>query len=558
MTTTRSGLCTDPPPTPTVDCNEMTGCIAQSQVAPIPEMQQISKTEERLILESQPTIVMENSASQGEAQNQKQGNGDFTIIRAGRAKRRNVLDPSGTTKVYPEYTTQDLQNMEDIHIREFVNETISEARCPSCKRRGKLSPIEQPESRQTQLRFWICGNTTKPGGCRRIFAQSKVLGQCLQAGRKYAREIVFPHELTVRLSAIVISLKEPEKMEVVAAAGITPSPTKTQKRSERDSPARSPQNKVPQPRVPQARSSSQMQVSAPQSKGSISEEERVRFGRMCDEALSIIKDPASSRDAIKAAAGVLEFLRPYMFGESTSFSKKRTETVSEVAQPQSMTYAATARKNMPASPPKPRYPPAIERISKVRDQDERIEVGFRAITRQKKAPISRRVIKTNNIENPILRDQVVGTKFLYIKGIVRQPIRNIKKTFDQAGIDVKSIYDISFIGKTICAILCKAEYYDIIVDIVNRSRSGAKVLEDFDPLKPGVFRPELLQAESHKSPVEFLIRRAAYSAVATNNMVVTTAFQAIIPEHYHQKYREEIAVIEMECGNRQRHRVSGA
>lgn len=521
-------------------------------------MQQISTTEERSISGSRPTTVTENPVSQRVTQDQRQDRSDFIIVRACRAKRRNVLDPSGTKKVYPEYTTQDLQNMEDIHIREFVNETISETKCPSCRIRGKLSPIEQPEGSQAQLRFWICGSKTKLGGCRRIFSQSKVIGQCLQAGRKYAREIIFPHELTVRLSAIVISLKKPEKMEVIAAAEATPSRTKTQKLAEGDSPAKILQDKTPQPRVPQERSPIQMQDPAPQSKDTLNKEEKEKFGKMCDDALSIIKNPASSRDAIKAAAGVLEFLRPYMFGENMGFTEKRIEVTSEPPQTQCISYAATAKKNMPANPPKFRYPPAIERMSKVKDQDERIEVGFRAITRQKKLPISRRVIKTNSIENPILRDQVIGTKFLYIKGIVRQPIRNIRKTFDQAGIDVKSIYDISFIGKTVCAILCKAEYYDIIVDIVNRSRSGAKVLEDFDPLNPAIFRPELLQDESHKSPVEFLIRRAAYSAVETNNMVVTTAFQAVIPEPYHQRYREEIAVIEMERENRQRHRVSGA
>lgn len=79
-------------------------------------------------------------------------------------------------------------------------------------------------------------------------------------------------------------------------------------------------------------------------------------------------------------------------------------------------------------------------------------------------------------------------------------------------------------------------------------------MEDFDPLKPGVFRPELLLAEAHKSPEEFLIRRAAFSAVMTNNMIVATAFQSIIPPELRAAYHEEIAVIEQERANRPRTR----
>ena len=553
MTTTRSGLCTDPPPSQTVDCNKLASGDPQVQTTPPPIAQQTFMIGEHFTPEGQHIGTTENPAPQVQDQNQE--GSDFIIVRPGGVKRKNPLNPFGTKRVYPEYTTLDLLNMGNSHIREFVNETIPGAKCPSCRRKGKLSPIELPQHMQTGSRFWTCGSIAKPGGCRRIFAQSKVIGQCMQAGRKVTRELVFPHELAMRISSMTISLSEPEKMEVTPAVAAKPPPKKTQKVAGRNGPVRNPQEITPQPGMQQAGDSTKKEDSTPRMKSSIREGEKEKFGRMCDDAISIIKDPASSRDAVKAAAGVLEFLRPYMFGDNMGSPKKRIGITSGPIQPQVATYAATARKNMPMQPPKTRYPPAIERISRVKDLEERIEIGFRAITRQKKLPISRRVIKTNSIENPILRDQVAGAKFLYVKGIVRQPIRNIKKTFDQAGIDIKSIYDISFIGKTVCAILCKSEYHDVIASIVNSSRSGAKVLEDFDPLEPGVFRPELLQAESHKSPEEFLIRRAAYSAVMTNNMVVTTAFQSIIPEQYHQRYREEIAVIEMERGKRQRPRV---
>ena len=56
----------------------------------------------------------------------------------------------------------------------------------------------------------------------------------------------------------------------------------------------------------------------------------------------------------------------------------------------------------------------------------------------------------------------------------------------------------------------------------------------------------MVQAEECKIPIKLLIRRAAYSAVQTNNMIVATAFQTIIPAEFHQLYAEEVAIIENE------------
>ena len=55
--------------------------------------------------------------------------------------------------------------------------------------------------------------------------------------------------------------------------------------------------------------------------------------------------------------------------------------------------------------------------------------------------------------------------------------------------------------------------------------------------------------EAHKSPEEFLIRRASFSAVKMNNMIVATAYQLIIPPELRAAYHEEIALIEHERAN---------
>lgn len=52
-------------------------------------------------------------------------------------------------------------------------------------------------------------------------------------------------------------------------------------------------------------------------------------------------------------------------------------------------------------------------------------------------------------------------------------IRDIKKTFCHAEIDVSNICDIPFIGKTAWAILCKGENCVIMADAINTSKSDA-------------------------------------------------------------------------------------
>lgn len=561
MVTTRAGTVTDSLPS----CSQMEDVELQvygTQIHPplspavlIHENNGETKTHEPIALkgveESDPRTADQTLNLQSDA---------FVVVDRRNQKRRNITDPSILGKVYPEYTINEIACMGDSQLREFVNETISQARCSSCKNRGRLIPVGTLNDGQATIRYWRCGGINEPGGCGRYVSQSKVVSQCMQAGKRYSREIVLPNELTTRISGVEISLSDSLEKSPTPKESIPAPPKKAQKLATPKASRKMASPAVPRPmrveapkleaRVPPVNSEQQVTPS-------ISQEERERFNKMCDEAIHIVKDPKSSRDAIGAAAGVLEYLRPFMFGGIHSPQKPRYVAAAGPPQPRPTTYAEVVGEAKPNTPPRSKYPQMIQRISKIKDPQERIEYGFHAITKQKKAPISKRVIKTGQIENPILREQVAGSKFVYVNGITRQPIRNIKETFDKLGIDVSSIYDISFIGKTVCSILCQADYCMMLTNIINRANSRATVLEDFDPLKPAIFRQELLQAESLKSPVEFLIRRAAFSAVSTNNMVVATAFQAIIPQQYHQAYREEIAIIEQERMSRIRPARSG-
>ena len=549
--TLRSGFSTEQPPITSADINTSAECLPQGQDALNLVAQQQAYTGNQMVLDHHPPANNESSAKHAIGQNTSQDNDGFTVVRS-KPKRGRALDPSNHEKVYPEYTIEDIRNMGDTLIGEFVNAAIPGTKCSSCKRRGKLVPYKTLISGVTPLKFWRCGGLKKPGGCGKSFAQSKVVGLCMQAGKKYVRELLFPNELSARLSTIEISLAETEKMEVTMDHRSSGNPEKLQKVIYARTPTEKHKSVVAKRVVPSAPIHSQQPQPLITKKPLTGESERAKFSRMYEDALSIINNPESSREAILAAGKVLTFIKPFIFGAPCATNPPSSASARVAEKPRVNSYAEITQRNIPARPAVPRYPPTIQRISKIKDPQEKIEVGFRAITKQKKAPMSRRVIKTGSIENSHLREQVAGAKFLYVKGIVRQPVRNIKKTLDLAGIDTSSIYDISFIGKTVCSILCKAENYVMIADVINNSRSGARVLEDFDPMKPGIFRPELIQAKEHKSPEEFLIRRAAFSAVMTNNMVVATAFQAIIPSEYHQAYFEEIAIIENDRANRPR------
>ena len=438
-------------------------------------------------------------------------------------------------------------------LSEFVSECIKGVRCPVCKRWGKLVPSGRFESLQTPLRYWRCGDSKKRGGCGKIYPQSRIITLCLQAGKKFSREIYLPNELTQKFSAADIALTSSEEIDT-SSGGKTPMPpAKSIKRLPTEGP-----RKAQIPAAPQITSAQNHTQVAPKaaitktmkSSSCAESNNQDKFARMYDDAISIISDPKSSREDITATGAILKYLRPRLFNRITEENVEVPKAEPPVPKAPQNTYAARAAKNLPPQTqrPRPAYSPMLAMASKIQNPQEKTEASLLAITRQKKRPISKRVIRNGTIENEFLRDQVVGSKFLYVKGIARQPIRNIKKALSNSGIDVARIYDISFIGKSICAILCSQEDAVIIAEIINSARVNAHVLNDFDPREPGVFSRETLQAEERKTPIELLIRRAAYSAVKTNNMIVATAFQAIIPAEFHQAYAEEVAVIESERG----------
>lgn len=91
-----------------------------------------------------------------------------------------------------------------------------------------------------------------------------------------------------------------------------------------------------------------------------------------------------------------------------------------------------------------------------------------------------------------------------------------------------SIYGISFIGESICAILCRLDNVAIIAKVVNGLKSDALVIENLDLRELGVFSPEMSHTEESKIPIELLVIRAVYLVVNINNIIVATTFREII------------------------------
>lgn len=433
MAVTRSGLNTNMPRNIPVAGYEMTECETQCQSSQIQEMPNTgaaaigSNNAEINIPATENNVVMQMAV-----QHQTQ-NGDGFILAKRKASRREVgSGPLSATKVYPERTIQEVQQMSNTQIREFVNETIEGARCPVCKRRGKFIPAGKLYMGQKPTWYWRCGGLRKQGGCSKHFPQSKIVTLCMQAGKRYARETYLPNELTERLSALEITLDKPELMDVASEGCDMANPPKVQKKEDRKGATDKPQSVVPKPKVQQSEKQGQKPKPANAQNTPSMGSNGKTFEQMCDGALRVLENPGSTRDDMVAAGKVLRFIRPYMFGETSMTpqkeQKKNMETESErLVRPQNKSYAAMTRKNIPVQQQWPRYPSALQKVTKIKDPQEKLEASFRAITRQKKTSISRRVIKTGEIVNEHLKDQVEGAKFLYIKGIVRQPVRNIKK-----------------------------------------------------------------------------------------------------------------------------------
>ena len=550
--TLRSGLTTMDPSDHLMDLVDSGGGVPLTTTMPFTEGYQETHADHRTRRSETvfPTLAADVAQYTTAQREQPQDEG-FTLVKRRIAKREPASTPSLTKTVYPEYTINELRSMTAPQLSEFVTECIKGVRCPICKKWGKLIPSGKIESSQSPIRYWRCGGLGKRGGCGKMYPQSRVVSLCLQAGKKFTREIYLPNELTLKLSAADITLTCTEKVDTAPTGKTLIPPAKSVKRLPTQGPQKiqipaAPQIKPAQPQrqaIPQIPAAKIAMIS-PATGGKNLE----KFARMYDDAISIITDPKSSREDITATGGILKYLRPRLFNEMPEENAGESKMEPTAPKPAQNTYAARAAKNLPAQPQRPRpvYSPMLVKASKIQDPQERAEVSFRAISTQKKRPISRRVIRTGTIENEFLRDQIQGSKFLYVKGITRQPIRNVKKALSNAGIDVTSIYDISFVGRSVCSILCRQEDAAIIAEVINSLKSRICILEDFDPREPGVFSPEMAQAEERKTPVELLIRRAAYSAVKTNNMIVATAFQAIIPAEFHQAYAEEIAIIENE------------
>lgn len=102
--------------------------------------------------------------------------------------------------------------------------------------------------------------------------------------------------------------------------------------------------------------------------------------------------------------------------------------------------------------------------------------------------------------------------------------------------------------------MCSLIGYSHVVGIIKNSKFNAHILKDFNPREPCVLSLQILQVEERRTRIEPLLRRAACSAAKTNNMIVSIAFQVIIPSKCHYAYTEEGIITENEA---QAFRVQG-
>ena len=153
-------------------------------------------------------------------------------------------------------------------------------------------------------------------------------------------------------------------------------------------------------------------------------------------------------------------------------------------------------------------------------------------------PMAKRLLPAASaIENPALADAISKTKAVYITGIQRQRISNIRTLLRLAGkFGAKEVLNISFVGRHITSFLCGSA--DIANNLKESIQSWPKIkaLTDFDPLDE---RSAELQKALAKTANEAItsdevkkqyIQHIAKDMFNARNMAAATALQRSVPE----------------------------
>lgn len=184
-------------------------------------------------------------------------------------------------------------------MEEFVNICIEGVRCPKCRRWGSIMPGKAYKVGNATIKYWICGGSQKKKGCNGCITQARVMIRCMNAGKKYTKELCLPENMMSKLNEIEINLykKEPEK-KIEAHANLATPIKKTETREIVTETKVTQKKVVTTPKLQPKRE----QVNAPKpafTKTVTNEgkhEESLK--KMCLDPIEIVKDPNASRNQI--------------------------------------------------------------------------------------------------------------------------------------------------------------------------------------------------------------------------------------------------------------------
>ena len=200
-------------------------------------------------------------------------------------------------------------------------------------------------------------------------------------------------------------------------------------------------------------------------------------------------------------------------------------------------------------PPRGKIPPparmtAVQMEERTSDPEERRKLACNALAWKRKAPVGARMLKKGEkLEDGPLKENVEALEFVYVEGITRMKYGEARSLLRVAGVNTRTIKDISFVGGRVCSLLTEKAYKGDLVKKLTFEGSPLRVLENFDPMSKEHLKRGIPPSQG-VSPVDVFIKRAA-SAVANNRRLeVATKYQYQLPAEYREKLRLEVQRIQ--------------
>ena len=482
----------------------------------------ITRSKARALLgsSSDPKMDTEEGSSYGYHSEQSDGSTDEWKIST-RNKRSGISDEVSSLPAAIESVIS-LVKLEDDEKKSFLIKKISETCCRKCGAKGRW--VRGKKDPKSGTWIWGCGTLLGSEGCSRTVTQGLLFAGCFNVVdlKEFKRKLpkgVYSKLISLDICPIT-NINKTIKRPLETVEGATMGPQRDNKRHE-----------------------------TYETRGPIKDGVRSwgsSLKALLDAAINLAKQ-ATSLEEVKAAFDILEKAKTLLNRADAlkEMEKSRTINLGKVEPARPVSYAQAAVLGMPPRirPTTPMRLTSDQIEARTTDPEERKRLACHALAWKKKAPMGKRMLKEgDNLEEGPLKQNVEAMEFIYVEGISRMKYGVVRSILRTAGVEVRKIRDISFVGGRVCSLLIDKDYKKNLVGTLSFEGSPLKVLEKFDPMSNKHFKRPTL-ADRIVSPVDIFIKRAASAAANSNKLEVATKYQCQLPAEHRERFRLEVQKI---------------